>query len=189
MNNIQSNKSTTKNPSNETTKTATSNSNRTILSDNTSIYFKHFGNQCGKLRLSLLNISNSILHFKFKKSSGTKLSIEPQASGIIEKHSETIITITWDVKVSEQLTPDGWSYVKMVLFLAVDGKFDDLDNCSLTRVVGYLKPNAEIFNENVDADVLVVDIPNKTNSLRQKLSRTQIISPSKRVFFFYFSSI
>uniref|UniRef100_A0A1I8BDX7 Major sperm protein n=1 Tax=Meloidogyne hapla TaxID=6305 RepID=A0A1I8BDX7_MELHA len=181
MDNFASTSSTkpSKTPSTETTKTAVSTSIRTVLSENTSIFFKQYGSQFAKLRLSLLNVSNSILHFKFKKSSGTKLVIEPQASGIIGKRSETFITLTWDISAHESVTPDGWHYVKMVLFLAIDGKFEDLDNCSLTRVVGYLPTNPRKFDENAEADVLVVDVPNKANSIRQQLSRREP-SPARK---------
>jgi len=78
MDNLASTSSTktaSKTPSVETTKTAVPTPIRTVLSENTSIFFKQYGSQFGKLRLSMQNISNSILHFKFKKSSGTKLAV------------------------------------------------------------------------------------------------------------------
>nr|CAD2194792.1 unnamed protein product [Meloidogyne enterolobii] len=182
MDNLASTSSTKtalKTPSVETTKTAVPTPIRTVLSENTSIFFKQYGSQFGKLRLSMQNISNSILHFKFKKSSGTKLAIEPQASGIIGKRSETLITLTWDISAHEAVTPDGWHYVKMILLLAIDGRFEDLDNCSLTRVVGYLPSNAAKFDENAKPDILVVDVPNKSNSIRQQLSRREP-SPARK---------
>jgi len=67
----------------------------------------------------------------------------------------------------------------MILLLAIDGRFEDLDNCSLTRVVGYLPSNAAKFDENAKPDILVVDVPNKSNSIRQQLSRREP-SPARK---------
>ncbi|CAK5088981.1 unnamed protein product [Meloidogyne enterolobii] len=196
MDNLASTSSTKtalKTPSVET-KTAVPTPIRTVLSENTSIFFKQYGSQFGKLRLSMQNISNSILHFKFKKSSGTKLAVREIFFNfkIFIKFLDrtTSQRNNWKtfrnphnshlgISAHEAVTPDGWHYVKMILLLAIDGRFEDLDNCSLTRVVGYLPSNAAKFDENAKPDILVVDVPNKSNSIRQQLSRREP-SPARK---------
>jgi len=152
------------------------------LRSSTTLLFQCFGPLHGRMRLSLQNISDIPLHFKFKKAVGTKIEvclllgtlrfysskyfqIQPHSTGIIDRKGNKEVQITWRLPESPQANGNP-IYAKMILLLSTDDAFSN----SFTRLVGLY--TSEKWNESGEPQVLIVDAPANAVTARQNLIAT-----------------